>query len=67
MAEVAQMLGVKMGEPFDVGIAGELISKRHKCRLTDEGLYEWYEDWQKWVFDPDDILHDLLTGGACVE
>ena len=67
MAEVAQMLGVKIEEPFEVGIGGELISKTHKCKLTDQGLYEWYEDWQEWVYDPDGILHDLLTGGACVE
>ena len=67
MAEVAQMLGVRLEEPFEVGIGGEPISKSHKCKLTDEGLYEWYEDWQEWVYDPDGILYDLLTGGACVE
>jgi hypothetical protein len=66
MAEVAQMLGVKLEEPFEVGIGGEPKSKYRKCKLTEGGLYEWYEDWQKWVFDPDDILHDLLTGGARV-
>lgn len=64
MAEVAAMFGKKLGEPFEVGICGELKSKRHKCKLTEGGLYEWYEDWQKWVFDPEDILHDLLTGEA---
>ena len=66
MAQVAQIFGKKLNEPFEVGICGELKSKRHKCKLTEGGLYEWYEDWQKWVFDPDDILHDLLTGGAVI-
>lgn len=64
MALVAEMFGKKLNEPFEVGICGEPKSKHHKCKLTEGGLYEWYEDWQKWVFDPDDILHDLLIGEA---
>ena len=63
MAEVAQMLGVKLEELFEVEIGGEL--KPRKCKLTEGGLYEWREDWQEWEFD-DDILYDLLTGGARV-
>jgi hypothetical protein len=66
MTKVAQILGVKLEEPFEVEIGGEPKPKHRKCKLTDDGLYEWYEDWQNWVYDPDGILHDLLTGGARV-
>ncbi len=66
MEQVAKIFGKKLNEEFVVGICGELKAKRHKCKLTEEGLYEWYEDWQKWVFDPDDILHDLLTASAVI-
>jgi hypothetical protein len=66
MAEVAKILGVKIGEPFEVCEAGEPITKRHRCMLTNEDMYLWQEDWQEWDYDHDHLLLDLLTGSACV-
>lgn len=66
IADVAQMLGVKIGESFEVCEAGEPITKRHRCMLTNEGMYLWQEYWQEWDYDHDHLLIDLLTGSACV-
>ena len=64
MADVAKLFGKKLEEPFDVSIAGEV--KRYRCMFTDSGLQMWESDWQEWVSDGDEILHDLLVGGAFV-
>ena len=64
MDEVAKMFGKKLEDEFEVSVAGEF--SRHKCKFTLQGVYYWDDDFEDWVFDCDEILHDLLTGGALI-
>ena len=66
MDKVAKIFGKKLGESFDVSVAGEV--NRYRCMFTNDGLYIWEEDneYGEWIFDDDEILHNLLTGGAWV-
>ena len=68
MDKVAKIFGKKLGEDFDVSIAGEV--KRSRCMFRSDGLYvlqEGCDGYPEWEYDHDcDILSDLLTGGAWV-
>ena len=65
MDEVAKIFGMKLGDVFEVSIVGEV--KRLKCKITDQGLYIWQDDWQEWDYDHGwEVLIELLTGGAWV-
>lgn len=62
MAEIAEIFGRKLGEAFYVVEAGDTLRQRHLCRFTFDGLQVWSDVINNWMWDGENLLHDIVTG-----
>lgn len=62
MAQVAEMFGKKLGEEFKVYYK---CRETLKCKITDDGLYFYYDAYRRWWGDSG-LLIELLKGEAVI-